>query len=196
MPSSPHQLVLASSSPRRKELLTEAGYSFTIVLPDDSVEDPIHREESVREYVARLAFQKAKSVIPKIESGLVLACDTLAYCEGELLGKPTDQDEARRMVTHLSGKEHQVYSGLCLWDKTTGQKNVEVETSILSMKPLSPKELDDYLATDLWVGKAGAFGYQDGHPWLTLTSGSPSNVVGLPLERLKAMLSSFIEATL
>jgi septum formation protein len=93
------------------------------------------------------------------------------------------------MLTRLSGQPHRVYSGLCIWPLATGVPKTEVAVTHLQMNTLSEDALEDYLETDLWRGKAGAFGYQDGPDWLQITEGSGSNVIGLPLELLEKMLA-------
>ena len=185
------KLILASSSPRRRELLREAGYGFEIVAPSETAECGVCSGESPPEMVARLAYQKAEDVVQRTESGLVLGCDTVAECAGQILGKPADEAHAREMLALLSGREHHVYSGLCLWRVPEGKPLVEVDQTTLTMRQLSPGEIDDYLASGLWEGKAGAFGLQDRLGWLTIVRGSESNVVGLPLERLADMLGRY-----
>jgi septum formation protein len=187
MPAPP-ELVLASTSPRRRELLSAAGYRFRIVSPGTEAECGVCSGESPVEFVARIAYQKAADVVARIDSGLVLACDTVAECGGQILGKPHDERHARQMLELLSGRKHRVYSGLCLWSTPEGEPRVEVERTTLAMRCLGPAEIDDYLASGLWEGKAGAFGFQDRLGWLTILEGSESNVVGLPMERLAKML--------
>jgi septum formation protein len=141
--------------------------------------------------VARLAYQKAANVIEKIDSGLVVACDTVAECVAIILGKPENVDHAREMLRRLRGREHSVYSGLCIWDKETARRSIRVDVSQLKMDNISDSDLEDYLATEQWMGKAGAFGFQDGPDWIHLMRGSPTNVVGLPMELLALMLKEF-----
>ncbi|XZE37003.1 Maf family protein [Pirellulaceae bacterium SH501] len=181
-------LILASSSPRRRELLQKYGYNFQVLEPDPTAECGICSRETPPELVARLAYQKAANVIEKIDQGLVLACDTVAECVGIILGKPEDRDHAREMLRRLRGREHAVYSGLCLWDKESANRIVRVDVSKLWMAPIADSDLEAYLDTDQWVGKAGAFGFQDGPDWIHLRSGSPTNVVGLPMELLEDSL--------
>jgi septum formation protein len=186
-------LILASSSPRRRELLTRAGIDFRVVEPDPNAECGICSKETPPEMVARLAYQKAANVIDKISDGLVVACDTVAECMGQILGKPHDREHARQMLTRLRGRPHAVYSGLCLWEKASARRSVRVELSRLSMHSISDAELEAYLDSELWIGKSGAFGFQDGPPWIELHEGSESNVVGLPMEALAEMLAEFGE---
>jgi septum formation protein len=183
------KMILASGSPRRRQLLTDAGYPFDVVVPSETAECGVCSGESPPELVARLAYQKAADVSTRVGPNLILACDTVAECRGQILGKPLDERHARQMLELLSGREHCVYSGLCLWKVPEGEPQVEVDRTTLRMDPLSTEQIDDYLATGLWEGKAGAFGYQDGFPWLHVVEGSETNVVGLPMELLRRMLA-------
>jgi septum formation protein len=183
------KLILASGSPRRRELLTEAGYEFEVVVPRDGAECGICSRETPERLVARLARQKAADVAARISSGLVLGCDTVAECEGQILGKPADEEHARKTLQKLSGREHRVLSGLCLWRVPGAEPLVRVAVTRLRMDRLDDREIDDYLASGLWEGKAGAFGYQDRLGWVHILTGSESNVVGLPLELLAEMLA-------
>jgi septum formation protein len=189
MNSSNISLILASRSPRRRELLLEAGYAFEVIPPDDSAECGICGNENPLQLVARLAYQKAANVALKVEAGVILACDTVAECDGQILGKPYDETDARRMLLTLSGREHRVFSGLCLWKIPGGQPRVETDITILRMDPLSDSQLDEYIAGGQWEGKAGAFGYQDRLGWVHIVQGSASNVVGLPMKLLAKMLA-------
>jgi septum formation protein len=186
-----NDLILASSSPRRKQLLAEAGYRFTVIAPHPSAECGVCSGETPPEMVARLAYQKAGDVAGRIDHGLVLGCDTVAECAGQILGKPAGERHARQMLELLSGRTHHVYSGLCLWRVPGDEPLVEVDRTTLLMRELSPQEIDSYLASGLWEGKAGAFGLQDRLGWLEILEGSESNVVGLPLERLADMLRRY-----
>lgn len=185
----PPKLILASSSPRRRELLAEAGYDFEVIPPHESAECGICSRETPPEMVARLAFQKAQDVAIRLPAGLVVGCDTVAECCGQILGKPRNREHAREMLELLRGREHHVYSGLCLWRRPGDEHHVQVDVTKLVMDPVSDELLAAYLDTDGWEGKAGAFGYQDGLDWIHVLEGSESNVVGLPLELLERMLA-------
>ncbi|MCA9215435.1 MAG: septum formation protein Maf [Planctomycetales bacterium] len=186
----PH-LILASQSPRRRDLLVESGYTFDIVVPSDSAECGMCSRETAAELVARYAFQKAKDVSPRVESGLILACDTVAECHGQILGKPKNAEHAAKMLKAMRGSEHFVLSGVCLWHRPSNRVLLEIESTTLVMDNISEAWINDYVQTDQWIGKAGAFGYQDGLDWVHVTQGSESNVVGLPMERLADMLERF-----
>ena len=187
--------MLASGSPRRAELARAEGWRIEIVAPPESVEanaPPRGETETLEAFVTRLAVAKAAAVVATGVRGLVLACDTLSEVEGLPLGKPVDAADARRMLEALSGKRHRVVSGVCLWKATGGAASGEPLTghaeSTLFMPPLDETFIAGYLATDLWRGKAGACGFQDGHVPLELVAGSGSNVVGLPLELVRELL--------
>lgn len=184
-------LILASQSPRRRELLAEAGYEFVVVPPHEMAECGVCSRETPAEMVARLAWQKAADVAQRLPSGLVLGCDTVAECRGQILGKPVDEAHARQMLQLLRGRDHSVYSGVCLWRRPGDQTLVRVAVTHLIMDDLPDFQIDDYLKSGAWEGKAGAFGYQDRLGWIRIESGSESNVVGLPLELLAEMLADF-----
>jgi septum formation protein len=185
------KLILASRSPRRRELLAAAGYEFEVCPPSDAAECGECRGETPSQLVARLAYQKAADIAGRLQAGLILGCDTVVECMGQILGKPADKKHAREILTALSGNEHRVLSGLCLWPIPNGVPEVQVAESVLRMDELAPRQLDEYLAGGQWEGKAGAFGYQDGLGWVHLLEGSASNVVGLPMELLEEMLEQY-----
>jgi septum formation protein len=183
-------LILASRSPRRRQLLEQAGYAFEVLRPDESAEDDALPGEPPERLVARLARQKAANVAERLAGGaaIVIGCDTVAECDGEILGKPRDEAHARGILERLSGREHRVVSGLCLWPVPGGEPSVDVAVTRLRMDRLSAEQLSSYLRGGGWRGKAGAFGYQDGLDWVHVLQGSESNVVGLPMELFERML--------
>jgi septum formation protein len=189
-----HRIVLASRSPRRLALATEAGWDVTLAPPPEAAEAsaPARGDrESLEHYVQRLAVAKATAVTATGISGTILACDTLSEVDGDALGKAADEFEARQMLQRLSGRTHRVVTGVCLWRRPQADTpSIASAESILAMGKLTPEFLDWYLASGLWRGKAGACGFQDERLPLRLVSGSPSNVVGLPLELIAAMLEN------
>lgn len=192
----PDRIVLASGSPRRAELARAEGWNIEIIPPPEAAEAeaaPRGQDESLEELVVRLARAKAEAVISNGARGTILACDTLSEVDGMPLGKPLDREDAQRMLEALSGRRHRVVSGVCLWRVAEGQAGGEPLTahaeSELFMPPLSEEFVHHYLETGLWQGKAGACGFQDGVIPLDLVAGSASNVVGLPLEVVRALLA-------
>lgn len=184
-------IILASASPRRRELLEEAGYKFTVVPPADDVECGVCSEFGPAGLVADLAYRKAAAVRKTLgndAAALVLAADTVAECDGFILGKPRDELDARAMLTQLSGREHRVLTGVCLWRMDDRTPLIRVAVTKLRMDRLTDEQLDEYIASGQWEGKAGSFGYQDRLGWVHVVEGSESNVVGLPMELLAEML--------
>lgn len=206
------RLILGSRSPRRRQLLMDAGYRFAILPSQDGIEEKAESKllnADPTQLVSELAYLKAQNVVEQIKTSsiarkeidaqfhlekettpfVIVSCDSIAVCQSSILGKPNDRADAERMLRMLSGTTHEVRTGLCLWridpTGTLSDKIIRrVETSVLKMEPLSEEQLQYYLASGLWKGKAGAFGYQDGNDWLNLISGTASNVVGLPVEAL------------
>jgi septum formation protein len=199
------RLILASSSPRRRQLLTEAGYDFEVMAPHESAEDVsacgVCSRSGPAQLVLDLALRKAADVVGRLAADVaegetpwaVVACDTVAECGGEILGKPADRDHAAAMLRRLRGNLHRVYSGLCVWPSPhlpgDGMPLLQGAVSVLSMEAFDDAELERYLDTGLWQGKAGAFGLQDRPDWIRLERGSDSNVVGLPMELLGSLLA-------
>jgi len=186
-------IILASASPRRRELLAKAGYEFEVRPPAAEAESGLCSEETAAKFVARLAYQKAADVAHRVRDEdhgkLIVAGDTVAQCRGQILGKPSDARQAKEMLSMLSGRLHDVYSGLCLWPLDGRRPSVRVDRTILWMDKLKERELAEYLASGAWQGKAGAFGYQDRLGWVRIEQGSETNVVGLPMELFADMLA-------
>jgi len=188
MPRTPRNIILASQSPQRRQLLSDAGYDFAVIPPSAEAECGICSRETPPEYAARLACQKAKSVARSLPDGIVVGCDTIAECQGLILGKPRDERHAREMLELLRGREHRVYSGLCLWRRPCDAMAIDVAVTRLQMDTLSDAQVQEYVNSGQWQGKAGGFGLQDRLGWVHVLDGSTSNVVGLPLELLGRML--------
>ena len=174
--------------------MAEAGYQFETISPMDK-EEPIQLGELPSQYVQRIAKDKLDSVIAefgkKIKWGkndIVLACDTVVCANNEILGKPLDREDARRMLSILSGTEHDVFSGIVLFRPLDHFMLSASEVTRLRMLALSADTIEEYIDSGLWEGKAGGFGWQDRTGWLEIVDGSPSNIVGLPLERLALMM--------
>jgi septum formation protein len=187
-------LILASASPRRQELLRNAGVSFE-VLPADIVEEPLPLEDA-RQCAERLAREKALAVARKRPNDCVLGADTVVTIDDEILGKPKDAADAKRMLRMLSGRCHQVVTGVCLivGGKLGGEPDVASETSLVTMAAISDREIEDYIATKEPMDKAGAYAIQGiASRWISRIEGDYSNVVGLPVARVFGMLPQHLK---
>lgn len=186
------KIVLASRSPRRRELAESAGWELVLSPPPESVEataPPRSATETLEAYVLRLARAKAHAVAEHFPAEIVLACDTLSEVDGMALGQPADRSDAHRMLETLSGRRHRVVTGVCMLPPG-GPPLEATDESELEMAPLDAAFLEWYLDSGMWRGKAGACGFQDDRLPLRLVSGSASNVVGLPLELIGRLLES------
>jgi septum formation protein len=183
------RLILASSSPDRRILLERAGYSID-VMPSHIDEPTGAGFSDPRHYVMTVSWLKAAAVAPKVADGLVLAADTVGWLDGQVIGKPSDVDDARRIITALSGREHELWTGVVLWRRPDDLQFVWQERTRLFSRTLSKQELDDYLATDAWIGRSGAYAIQEENdPFLRIIEGSLTNVIGLPMESLERNLA-------
>jgi septum formation protein len=181
-------LVLASTSPRRRELLARIGLVPTRIAAPEIDETPL-KGELPRDYVARLAEGKALAV-ERAADEVVLAGDTTVAVGRRILEKPADEADLRRMLGLLSGRRHHVYSGLCVVG-TDGKPRVRVVDTIVAFKALSAAEIDWYVESGEGMGKAGGYAIQGrAETFVRFLSGSHSNVVGLPLFETRALLSS------
>jgi septum formation protein len=183
-------LILASASPRRRQLLEEAGYPFEV--DASGVEEPPPAPEtSPAVYAAQLAWRKAAEVARRRRDGLILAADTVCCVADEILNKPADRADAERMIRLQEGRDTQVISGLCLHRADREEWIGAVEVSIVRFRPLVDAERDAYLDSRRWEGKSGGYGVQDRDPFVSVARGSFSNVVGLPMERLAELLEQY-----
>ncbi len=174
------RIVLASSSPRRRHMLELLGLDFVVAVPD--VDETPQPGESPSAYVDRVARMKAEAVVAEPD-WLVVAADTTVDVDGELLGKPLDRDDARRMLRRLSGRVHQVHTGVVV--RRHGTTTSAVALTEVELVPLSASAVEWYVATGEPFDKAGAYALQGaGAALVTRVSGSVSNVVGLPLTLL------------
>ena len=180
-------LVLASGSPRRRELLTELGLDF-VVQPSNAPEEPLDGE-TAEEMVRRLSRDKALTVAEGLIDGFVIGADSTVVLEGRSIGKPVDQDDARRMLRELKGTEHQVITGLTVLNVSTGKCLTDHMTAEIVMRDFTDEEMEISIASGTPMDKAGAYAVQDPvfRP-ATLQGGCYTNVVGLPLCRLLEML--------
>jgi septum formation protein len=185
------ELILASASPRRQSLLREAGYEFK-VHPADVDEDAITRQQKwpAQDLAAELARLKAEKVAENFPDSLVLGADTVVSLGQEILGKPSDAQDARRILGSLSGTTHQVITAIALVRHSHNLFLSRVVISTVEMKPLQPAEIDAFIASGDWQGKAGAYGIQDRDPFVRRTAGCYTNIMGLPMTTTAEMLKS------
>jgi septum formation protein len=183
-------LILASASPRRRELLTQAGYRFE-VQPSSIPESRRPGEDAIR-YATRLAREKAEEVFARNQTSaapvMVLGADTVVVCDGEVMGKPADAADAERMLLLLSGRTHQVVTGVAIvWGP--GLAEVAAEMTQVTMRTLSSQEIADYVAGGEPMDKAGAYAIQGyAGRWIPRIHGCYFNVVGLPLALVTSLL--------
>jgi len=178
-------LVLASASPRRQELLRNAGIPFD-VQPAHIPENPRPGEQA-KDCAERLSREKALAVAKQRPGDVVLGADTVVVVDGQILGKPLDSADAVRMLRMLSGREHQVITGVCVVSK--GQSSVASETTAVTMSEISENEIADYVANGEPMDKAGAYAIQGvASRWIPRIEGDYSNVVGLPVALVWRML--------
>jgi septum formation protein len=182
------KLVLASTSPRRRELLARIGIVPARLAAPDIDETPL-KAEPPRAYVARLAEAKALAV-ERAADEIVLAGDTTVAVGRRILEKPADEADLRRMLGQLTGRRHHVFSGVCIIGPD-GRPRVRVADTIVAFKALSPAEIDWYVASGEGMGKAGGYAIQGkAEAFVRYLAGSHSNVVGLPIFETRALLTS------
>jgi septum formation protein len=180
-------LVLASSSPRRKQLLDEAGLGYEVVPPP--LAEPVHLGEGLppARRAEALAYFKARAVADVRPEALVLGADTVVAVGGEVVGKPADAADARRILRLLSGTRQAVITGVALLGP--GRRSIASETTYVTMRDMGDDELEAYIASGEWEGKAGAYAIQEtADRFVTKLEGSFSNVVGLPMELVSRLL--------
>lgn len=185
------QVVLASGSPRRTELLTMLGVPHRVHssgFPEEKVR--FEDFDSDEDYVLTLATGKALAVADEIpDEALIVAADTLVFLDGEPIGKPKNLDHAREILQRLSGKTHHVITALCVFDTLTREQLTDVVRSDVTFLPLSDQQIDQYVSTSESLGKAGAYAIQSGaRTFVREVRGSLSNIVGLPLVETAALL--------
>jgi septum formation protein len=187
------KLILASASPRRAEILRNAGFEFEI--RPAHVDETLLSGERPEDYVKRLAETKAKAIAGTIareaDASFVVGADTVVVVDGEIFGKPADAQDARRMLTRLSGRSHEVLTGIAVLRAADGTGGTVVETTQVTFRLLSQQDIEDYIATGEPFDKAGAYGIQGlGGKFVPRIQGCYFNVMGLPVSRLWQMLRS------
>lgn len=195
MYSSMEKIVLASGSPRRKELLQKAGYQIEIFPP--KLSETLDKNLSLDDALVDIARQKADACLAQFSGQFsldlpVLASDTMVIFGGEALGKPKDRTQAKDFISMLSGQEHEVKTSILLKNFSTGRELTHVETTKVYFKKLTEKEIEDFLDTNEWTDKAGAYGIQGAAgKFVEKLDGSLDSVIGLPVEQVARLLESF-----
>jgi septum formation protein len=183
-------LILASASPRRAELLRQLKLEFEVI-PSDAKE-VFDEQLSPQELCQLNAHRKARVVAKKIPDALVLGADTLVFLDRKVFGKPADKTEARQMLMQLQGRTHQVITGVCLIHLRTHEERMFAASTDVRFRPLTAGQIDEYLSKMNPLDKAGAYAIQEnGELIVEEISGSYSNVVGLPIERVEGELAGW-----
>lgn len=184
------KIVLASSSPRRIELLKQIGLTFEVVPAD--IEEEVFKDLTPQELVERLAKEKVLNASLKVKNSIVVGADTVVVLEGKILGKPKSKEEALNMLLLLSGKWHKVFSGVAVMDSDNKQLFSDVEETKVKFRRISTEEAMKYVETGESMDKAGAYAIQGkGAVFIEKIEGCYYNVVGLPIYRLEKLLKKF-----
>lgn len=182
------QLVLASKSFHRKKILEEHGYD--IIVDISHADENSIKLDDVKEYVMEVAKLKAKTVAKRHKDSIIIASDTLVYFEGERIGKAKSDEEARKITRKLSGKTHEVYSGLCVINTTTGDILQDFDVSKVTLKKMSDKDLETYVRSGKYKEKAGCYNIDDPEfeSFIENVEGCKLNVKGIPIKKVEKMI--------
>jgi len=182
------RLILASSSPRRRQLLSEAGFEFDVVAPPFEEPDETVAKLPPSQQAEALAYFKGRVVADSRPEAVIIAADTVVALGGRIMGKPADVAEARSMLSSLSGTRHAVITGVAIL-APGGTRIIAAETTYVTMHKMTEAEIEGYIASGEWDGKAGAYAIQEtADRFVEKLEGSLSNVVGLPMELVGRML--------
>lgn len=174
------QIILASGSPRRKEILELLGLEFEVV--DSGYDEDLIKTDDPVELVEELALQKALSVAKQFNDALIIGGDTTVYVAGELVGKPTDKKDAERIIRLLSGTTHMVVTGVAVVNSLTGDSVVGHEEGWVRFKTLTEDEINRYISSGVWRGFAGGYAMQGAAaPFVSEQTGSLSAIIGMPV---------------
>jgi len=189
MPSPECPLILASASPRRRELLGGLGVPFEVIVPD--VDERVGGAPDPAARTLILAERKARSAAAQVRRGLVIGADTLvAASDGEVIGKPAGREDARRILRKLSSARHRVITGVCVIDAATDRRVADAATTWVTMKPMTEAEIAAYVDSGEADDKAGAYAIQEsGDRFVVNLEGEIDNVVGLPLAVVRRLLA-------
>jgi septum formation protein len=192
MAGAARQLILASSSPRRRELLQQAGYDFTVLPPDLKEPKDIANDTTPGSLAEALSFFKARAVARNVTHATVIGADTVVAAGDIVYGKPADEADARRILADLMTRPHEVITGITLLDADTDRRSISHDVTEVTMRPMPDDAFEEYLRSRLWIGKAGAYGIQDhDDAFIEGIQGSFTNVMGLPMELLTGLLTAW-----
>lgn len=184
----PVRLILASASLGRRALLQQAGYQFE-VMPSHVDEPTGAGIKDIRGFVQQVAWLKAAAVAPRIDAGIVLAADSVGWVDGQVIAKPEDRDDARRILRLFRGRTHELWTGAILWRRPDDLQIAWQEKSVVAFRDVSDAEIETYLDTRKWEGCSGAYAVQGADDlYVRVVEGTVSNVVGLPMETLGQLL--------
>ena len=187
------RLILASASPRRARLMRDYGFQITIMEPPFEELGVFREGLPPAQQAEAVSYFKARSVATLVDEGVILAGDTLVSLSGRIFGKPVDRDGARAILSALAGTTHDVITGVTLLDASSGARLVRHDATAVTMRALTRDELEAYLDTGAWRGKAGAYAIKEnGDEFIERIDGSLTNVMGLPMELLKQLLERLI----
>ena len=185
------KIILASKSPRRKELLEKCGLPFAC-MPMET-DESLEQGDTLEEKIRLLSERKACARLNVNPDAVVIGSDTIVTLDNEILGKPADREDAKRMLRELSGRTHRVITGVCITDKTTGQRDSFAVTTDVYFRDLTDEEILIYIDTSRPYDKAGAYGIQEGACiFVSRIDGDYYNVVGLPICEVNLRLKKFI----
>ncbi len=177
------KIILASESPRRRQLLEQIGFNFEVVSSQVDEEEIIDKNPLIN--IQLLALRKAQEIANKGYRGIIIGADTQILIENEIIGKPRDREDAKRILLKLSGKSHEVVTGIAIIDTEAVSSETWFETTIVKFRELMVDEIEEYLDTGEYIGKAGAYGIQGrAAVFVERIEGCYFNVVGLPLTKL------------
>ncbi len=185
----PVSIVLASTSPRRKKLMTDASYKFKVVAPEVDESHFSSAELGGRKFAEKLALAKAQSVAPQFPDSVVIGADTIVDFDGQIIGKPADSKDAVRITKMLFSAPHKVITALAIVRTKDSLRTVQSDVTIVYPRQLSSQQIAGHIKGNSWRGKAGAYGIQEtGDEFVERLEGSITNVMGMPMELLARML--------
>lgn len=177
-------IILASQSPRRQQLLKAAGFDFQIVGPN--VDETMNTSLPLDDQIQEVAMRKALEVQKHYPDAIILAADTVVVCQGKIFGKPTNEAQARHMLLQLSGQTHEVKTAVVILKNNPISF---IDTSVVTFRKLTDYEIEQYIQSNEWIDKAGAYGIQGlAAEFVSKLDGSFENVMGLPIEKIKGLL--------